>query len=529
MRLNADIIYQNLLARMPEIEIEGAIDDDMVLIRPEFYQDRNETFLSEHVYVCSADHLPDAPVIEDGVLLICIGRSQALEAFRNKCTIIYIPEGESIFNVFNQVQDAFNRYDSWDGRMNEVLRSTASLQTMLDLCREVFDNPLMLIGSDFRYLAYTDREYLEKTLGISFAGPTFDPELLAQFLTMHEMATDIREPLLLNLLGHSALSVNIFEGNQFLGCITVFGEFRPIWSSDMRLAVHMADIIRQAFGRTQLLAGDRSIIRTALEDMIRGRSVGADERRIISKYNNNRNFLCICLKSGEQPAKMPGGYIASLIEQHFNRAVALEIDDCVVGVIAVPGDPDEIDYRKLGDRYRSFLRRMQLECGMSHLFSDLYEVQYVYGQALAALEMGRKYEGVQGAGTAALASRTGGASGRRLDGAPGGALMYYFEDYIMEMMLDRAAGDMPVRFMYPEGLKRLRKHDMSSPVSYIETLRAYLECNMSVAETARKLQLHRSSLIDRLGRITKILDCDLEDHDTRLLLEMVLRAEMLQK
>ena len=71
-------------------------------------------------------------------------------------------------------------------------------------------------------------------------------------------------------------------------------------------------------------------------------------------------------------------------------------------------------------------------------------------------------------------------------------------------------------------------HDESAPVSYLDTLKTYLDSNMSIAETARKMNLHRSSLIDRLNRITEILDCDLYDPLRRLTVQIVLSAERLQ-
>lgn len=37
---------------------------------------------------------------------------------------------------------------------------------MLEVSRGIFENPMLLIGSDFRYLAVTDEEYFQKDLGI---------------------------------------------------------------------------------------------------------------------------------------------------------------------------------------------------------------------------------------------------------------------------------------------------------------------------------------------------------------------------
>lgn len=496
MRLNADIIYQNLEKYLDGLAYEGVLDDELTLFRPEFYIEKNTIFQKDHVYVCSADHLPKTPVIEEHVLLISLGRLVPSDIYVKTSSIIFVPEEEDIFHVFNLTQEVFNRYEAWEARMNEILRTTASLQELVDLSRDILENPILLIGSDFRYLAYTDRDYLESNLGIRFEGPTFDQNLLAKFLTMHEIATDIREPILLNLQDRSTLSFNIFDGDQFLGCLTVFAEMRGIRSSDVRLCMFLSGIIRQAFGLTPSLAGDHSIMRNALQMILSGQPIGNDDRRIISKYNNRQPYICVSLKLKEQQGRLPSGYAASLIEQNYNGA-AFEQNGDVAAVIQLDEKNKETS-EDIAVRLEEFLERMKMEGGISQVFIDLYDAKYAFKQAQAALEMGKKFGKDQP--------------------------LYRFDDHILQKLLTMAVGEMPVRYLYTEGLMRLWEHDQVSAVSYIDTLRKYLDCSLSIAQTARELHLHRSSLIDRLDRILQILDMDLDDSDNRLLLQLVLRA-----
>ena len=58
-----------------------------------------------------------------------------------------------------------------------------------------------------------------------------------------------------------------------------------------------------------------------------------------------------------------------------------------------------------------------------------------------------------------------------------------------------------------------KAHDENSQVSYLETLRVYLDNNLSVTKTAAALYLHRSTLLDRLAHITQMLGCDLKNPD----------------
>ncbi len=102
-----------------------------------------------------------------------------------------------------------------------------------------------------------------------------------------------------------------------------------------------------------------------------------------------------------------------------------------------------------------------------------------------------------------------------------------FEDSILQLLLKNALKGVPAKYYYTEGLTRLADHDASSQVSYIDTLKAYLDNNCSIAETARALHLHRSSLIDRIWRITQTLGGDLNDPAARLTLQIVLYAEQI--
>ena len=489
MRLNADIIYHNL-KQVLTVEIYGMCENDLALYRPEFYLDRTSRFEENHVYVCSADHLPADPVIEDNVLLICLGEAPQRELFEQHCGILSVPGDEDIFHVFNIVQSIFNRYEAWEAALNEILRHNASLQELLEASREIFDNPMLLIGSDFRYLAYTEGEYLHKQLGIRLDGPTFDPDLLEVFLSLHEVATDIREPLLLSLMGRSTLSVNFFDVDEFLGCITVFGEYRDFRSSDMQLCQFFAAIIGQAFLLKPSLAGERASVRSAIQTILRGEMVSQEQRGFIRRYGSHGEMVCVTFRPASDARPLPNGYISSLVEQQLKDALAFEFAGRVTAVLpAAQAEPDTL---------LPFLRKLRLVCGVSHRFADLYDSAYAYYQASSALDIGMRSEP--------------------------GETVHSFERCILPLLLKNATADIPARFFYTDGLLRLAEHDAAAPVSYLETLRAYLDCNMSIAETARKLNLHRSSLIDRLERVTQILDCDLKDPGTRLALQIVLFA-----
>ena len=222
MKLCADILYWRLKEELKTVELHGAGSPELTLSRPEFYLDRTQTFEKNRVYVCSADHLPARPSLRENVCLVCLGLHWNLTAFYDRCSVIVVEAETDIFRVFNLVQHIFDRYEAWEERLWHILRHGANLPQMLEVSRDILSNPMQLIGSDFRYLAVTDEAYFQKDLGIRLDTETFDAEKMATFLSLHDLSTHVHEPLLLELQGARTLSVNVFDQEEYLGCLTVF-------------------------------------------------------------------------------------------------------------------------------------------------------------------------------------------------------------------------------------------------------------------------------------------------------------------
>jgi purine catabolism regulator len=79
------------------------------------------------------------------------------------------------------------------------------------------------------------------------------------------------------------------------------------------------------------------------------------------------------------------------------------------------------------------------------------------------------------------------------------------------------------REFYEEVLGPLLEYDRRTDNELVNTLETYFACNGNLSEAARRLHLHRNSLLYRLERIQEVLQTDLEDADTRLSLQVALK------
>ena len=146
---------------------------------------------------------------------------------------------------------------------------------------------------------------------------------------------------------------------------------------------------------------------------------------------------------------------------------------------------------------------LNFDIGISDPFQDIFSAQLYYLQACSALENGRIF-------------------------APG-QHVYLFQDYALTELIVNALGRFPIEMYYSDGFRSLIEHDASSSVSYIETLRTYLDKNMSVTKTTASLYINRSTLLERIARIKRELGVDLQDAGERLRLQILLKALQIQE
>lgn len=510
MKLNANLIFDNLPGEL-KAQYHGKKDPELHLLRPEFLEKGQDRFHSHHVYLVKAQDLPLRPRIDPETLIILLGNSVYLSRYTGKCNVIQIHADVPSSRVFNLVTRIYNRYDRWSDALREILDTTASLNDMISCSREIFENPIVVLNANFHYLAHTDFSFMElaKMDRISWGGKgsTGLPlESLNEFMELHDLSTDVKEPLLLRLPGSTTLNVNLFENGIYSGCMSIDYRSRPYRESDNALANYLAKMMQLALRRySSALDSDQSKLRQALMDIVDGLQISLSQRRTIDTSNLQQEHICVKIKFRSPMVQLPVKYLCNAIESEFRRTVAFEYDSAIVCFIEVSQEQaeDQSYLPLLTKRLTPLLRALDSCVGISDPFHDIYQARPYYFQACAALENGQLFHPEE--------------------------TFHDFQDYALRELIINAIGNLPMEMYYTEGMRKLKQHDETSPVSYVETLRTYLDANMSVTRTTEKLYVNRSTLMERLTRIKRYLNCDLTDPDVRLRIQILLKAEELHQ
>lgn len=509
MKLNIEIIFDNLPRRLPA-QLLGVRKKELHLGRPEYYVGAEDTFCAGKLYVLRSEQLPKRPVIEKGAAVLCIGKSMYLPYYQEHCGVIQITDRVDLPVVFNLLTEIYNKYDAWSEELQAILNTSGQIKEMAACSQKIFDNPILVLDANFHFLVHSDYSTIdlsewEKSLFRHSGEGDLPLPMLGTFLEHGELSTEKREAMLINILDSSTLCVNLFQDQVYSGCLIVDYRQRAHLPSDDALAEYLAKMIELALQKyTSTMSGGRSSLRSILQGLVNGLA-DVEQKWVLEGRQNGFEYICAKTQFSRHLAQLPLGYMCSVVEKTFPNSAAFEQEGAIIcfietGALLEKGK----SYLQVFREYTTpMFAALNFDIGVSDPFQDIYNAQLYYLQACSALENGRIF-------------------------APS-EHFYQFQDYALTELIINALGRFPVEMYFSDGFRKLLEHDAASSVSYIETLRTYLDKNMSITKTTDCLYINRSTLLERIARIKRELGVDLQDANERLRLQILLKALRIQE
>lgn len=199
--------------------------------------------------------------------------------------------------------------------------------------------------------------------------------------------------------------------------------------------------------------------------------------------------------------------IRCLLDGRSERHIVIRRGDSVVALIGARGLPPEKVRaacvglaQELVDAFAS--RKSRLTVGIGSPFAQVSDLRRSYDEAINALGIGKKVDPRQ------RVFEIGDLAG------------YYY--------LSRAADPGSLGELTSRVLGPLLRYDQKHGTVLTETLRFYFTCDGNATETARRLYVHRNTLLRRLERIREVLGFDPFDGPHRLNFQLAFAARTLR-
>ncbi|MCD8013730.1 MAG: helix-turn-helix domain-containing protein [Lachnospiraceae bacterium] len=508
MKLNAYILHQRLSEKYP-VKMYGNPNPKMTLLSPELYIDNSLRFYANHVYLATVEHIPSRPQIEENAVLVCISESARLTYYEEHAVVLLIKKKVDFFSVYRTLQNIYEQFASWESELLKCLMHSSSIQDVLNCSYPIFRHSIFVLDSSFRFVAeaYPTNDVQVKQQWDSSQGNLKAQSFLEYIKTSSErLETSMAKKgaVLIDLGINKTLCVNLFDSaDNYIGCLCIDQSGRPLTNGEDQLAEFLANIILHLNETNPMLLGNsRNSLKEISQVLIKELPLSQNQKLILKSVNYKQQYICIAIHCMEQFSKLPVSYLCSMLENMFSKGLFFEYNNTIVGLLGAEEQGLLTDIEQ-NSQLDSLIQGMQLYIGISNSFSDLYMLRTYCLQAEAAIENGRIYKPE--------------------------ASVYSFSEFALCEMVINAFGGFPMETFFPEGFRKLIEHDQTAEISYLETLSVYLEENMSYSKTARRLYIHRSTLIERIERIERELSFDLNSPENRLLLMLLLKARQIEQ
>lgn len=497
MHLNAELLYEEL-SKTFSLNKTGPVIKEEHLRRPVlYYQDM--LFLPDYIYIADAINLPSDRIPPAKCCIISVGKPP--DSYLNShANIIYTEQNTEPGLILNQVQAIFDLFDDWDKALNKLIIDNAELQELLDISQPFFgSNFLIILNMNYRVLATTaERDFVMNESGHTPARALTrfksDPEYVKMRFCKETFLYKGK------YTQHDILSHHIYTGDKLWGGVSLAAKGEPITNGRWTLFEHLVDAVKRYQKQHIYLysKGELPVLKIISQMLNDGKVSDRELSNLKEKigWGKNPEYLACYISLQEMDKRISTApYLCNQIESLLVYALAFEYDTDIVVVInnskAGPGSAFT------SEEFQNFLKDSMLQAGISRPFRDIKSLKNYYMQAVAALDLGKFHKPEK--------------------------TIFHFHDYALEYMLEKSSGSISIESLCPEGLLRLREMDENRSTSYIKTLNTYFNTCFNASRSAKDLFISRSTFLDRMDRIKKTLQMDLDDPDMRLYLNLCLR------
>lgn len=514
----------DLLARLPEERIAR-----MYLSDPECNV-YNVSFLTSEatskprgdvLYFADSELLPDHVGDAHHFNCIVVDGADAPEGLINQpnVNLIWLASGSDLFACYNVLQTSFLENQQLTSIVRRILNahfSNQGLQYLIEEAAIALKKPIVVVDPAYRYIAYHLGDLPDNDTTLS----QVMSEEIANETVLDEAVAYIRDSQIDSQIARTKGPYEQF--NEMLQCNTMTLAVmvrgvcvahvmmmeldEPFGDLDREAFVRIAQFVAQELQKSEVWGPTSGEMGSYfLENLLNDRSpsVAVTRRRLKALNFHPKELLyAVCLHApGEGLSQVQCEHVAAQLRPILHHSLYTRHHQQLVAVLS--RDMDEGLSERTVRKLREVATLNGLTVGVSNVYRSITDTRRGYEQARAAI-------------------RYGTTMSHPLDD---GCLFRYC-DYAYAQALDLAGRRMNLLMLCHPALRQLMEYDEDHGGELMETLFCYLQVAGSTARAAKLLNLHKNTMLYRLGRIKEVLGMDLGNGEDLFMLQMSFRALM---
>lgn len=471
MKLPICYILDHIRAYVGSTGFEDAAAGYLVK-RPVFYEGE-KVLKGERLYLSQQEILSDSRQ-ETGAF--CIGKTAGFHGFSLK-------EGASIYELSNRIHRLFDEAEDWYDRMKQCGEKNGSLADILELAGQYLPYYTAVMAPDFLIVERLRRD-LDSNADIHEETGYLNMEIVNCLKQdeCYDAVETYEKPFLYAGKGLSDrfLCANFLENGIFRGRINIRekkGEGFREWDAFFLECVR--DAALPVFLKEGCVQEKKERWRMFVQRLLEGKE---NAREGLLFFLEEKNWLlsgcyqCICLESQPPGRQEEILYYARELEYLVEGSVCVPLENRIFLLRSVPKENGA--EQAVLEKLSYFIRESDFRMGMSRIYTDLTKTCYAKNQARIALDFGMKQLSWQ--------------------------WKYRFEEVVLSYLSSCCLQELPAEYAGSPAFALLRERDDKSGSDLFETLICFVKSDFHIVETARRLFVHRGTLIYRLNRIREL-------------------------
>lgn len=489
-RVTSSFFYKKLMEKCAVIKYRDFIDDwinDAQLWT-------GSDIIPGNMYLLDSETLKGNYYCFKKCVLLCAGNyTPALYPLAKTCDLIVCPN-LSLSQLTNYTFSILNQFRNWRNQMYDLILTNGTFEAMFNASFELSRMTFLLFDHEFSCLGISDYFFNRK----SDLLPCFIQEIQEDengCFKSHFYSNEIYY-FDSSTLEEQLLFCNICSNSVHQATLCVRLPEQTYRNADMQFIQYMISILNEYYckfiNETSFYQKKQEIVSLFVKIMnglLIDMNTAADSLLSIGwmTYHNYQVLKLERIKHDD--ISFSTTYFCSLLEKEFSPCVAFFHEEdffCVLNI--------SLRNASYSEHLPLFLRENLCKAGVSNICSGLVHVYQAFAQAKTALILGNKSDNT---------------------------LWYYlFENYAFDYLNIQCTKEYSAEQVIHSALNTLKNHDKKKGTDYYNTLRVYLENNMNASQTAKKLFIHRSTLLQRLSVILKLTKIDLSDYKERTYLQL---------
>ncbi len=470
---------------LKEYEPDCHIKNGSMILRNVRVLSEFNTFRPDSVYIGKAKDF--IPTIDESV--ICVNGDDYL-IIRNQDTDL----------IFNKVMHVFDYYNHWEEEINHKIMTGCTIQDLVDCSEDIFQNPIAVVNSSHMTLAISSDQYaghLQPEAQYLREHKFMPLELIMEFNEALKGTMGSTEPYYFKspTITYTSVQQNVFFNQKHIGWMLIpiaHPRYARTLPQLCNAFVQKLNMWRTVNGELDSFSQQSDLFIRLLENSITNKAEVWNQLHCLGWSEEDEKYL-IQIEVSED-MRFLYKILVYQYTQTFSNCYIFPYQSSLLMVCNTKTAPMEHLLKEIAPA----LKQCHACCGVSYPFKDVFLIREAFTQAGIALLYGRR--------NATLRNRC--------------------EDFAVQYAMHVLKEHLDVTISHP-ALWRIREYDKANGTEYEKTLFVYLQNERNQTITAKKLHVHKNTLIYRVDRLSTLFGLDLDDYKLRehlmisLLLEQV--------